>query len=87
MLEVYDSTFQKNNEIDQRAIGHSALICTDKDEWISCRLGVLDKKLNQHQYWTYNSSLTKYSKLKWASILIAELNLRAMQTVIDVAFE
>ncbi len=87
MIEIYDSTFQRDKKIDERALGNSALICTDKNEWISCRLGRLDRESNQHEYWTHYSSLIRYAELKWASILIAKINLKAMKSEFDVEFE
>ena len=87
MIEIYDSTFQKDKKIDERALGNSALICTEKNEWISCRLGQLNSQTEEYQYWTHYSSLTKYAKLKWVSILIAKVNLKAMKSEFDVEFE
>tara|TARA_R100001015_G_C4633396_1_gene198278 strand:- start:1072 stop:1710 length:639 start_codon:yes stop_codon:yes gene_type:complete len=87
MIEIYDSTFQRDKKIDERALGNSALICTEKNEWISCRLGQLNRETKEYQYWTHYSSLIRYAKLKWASILIAKVNLKAMKSEFDVEFE
>tara|TARA_B100000989_G_C19484346_1_gene446691 strand:- start:230 stop:868 length:639 start_codon:yes stop_codon:yes gene_type:complete len=83
MLEIYNSVYQRDEIIDERAIGNFALICTDKDELISCKLGQYDKSCGQYQYWSHYSSNTKYAKLKWCSILLSTVNLRALSETFD----
>ena len=84
-VEIYDSYFQKNNFIDERAIGNSALICTIDNVWISCRLGEYDKNYG-YQYWYHYNATTHYSELKWASIIMGATNLKAMNQEFELDF-
>jgi transcriptional regulator with XRE-family HTH domain len=83
MLEIYDSQFQRDEAIDERAIGNFALICTEKDELISCKLGTFDKSCGQYQFWSHYSSNTRYAKIKWCSILLSTINMKALSEEFD----
>jgi len=84
-IEIYDSHFQRNSLIDERAIGNSALICTMDNVWVSCRLGEYDKKYG-YSYWYHYNALTHYSELKWASIIMGTANLKAINKEWDLDF-
>lgn len=87
IVEIFDSKFQKENKIDPRGIYNNVVCCDENDIWRVGWIGELQKKSGKYPFWYNRSNVAYYFKLKWSSICMGSVNLKALQQDLDLSID